>query len=91
MKITITDIIVFILALLAVIGVASIIFNQMEDMFVECDEYENIPYRYEGSFFGTDKVKTIEGNHDGYMKVCNKGTTIKDALAVTDEKEKKDE
>lgn len=91
MKITIADIVAIIISILAVTALTFMIYDGMKDVFIECDEYEDIPYRYEGSFFGTNKMKTIEGNHDGYMKVCIKGTTVNDAFAVDSVQKEKEE
>lgn len=37
-----------------------------------CDETEEVPFRYESSFWGTKKVETIPSNSDGIMQSCKK-------------------
>jgi len=59
--------------LITILIFACILFNLDRVALFDCEEYEQVPYRSIGGFFG-GQVRTIEGNHDGYWTECVKGT-----------------
>lgn len=64
---------IILLLLMALVTVA-FVFPMTKSIYVECEEYEEVPVRY-GGLFGSKAIRTIEGNHDAYERECINGTT----------------